>query len=128
MRSGRRPWRSSTASGFRRKSCSHRHRPARIRRRRRAAAITNDHGIAMPALIEARNLSKKYGKYTALDGVNLTIEAGRIVGLIGPNGAGKTSALRAILGLTSYEGHLTVLGREPFRDRTELMTECCFIA
>ena len=56
------------------------------------------------------------------------METGRIVGLIGPNGAGKTSALRAILGLTAYEGHLQVLGREPFRDRTALMHDACFIA
>ena len=77
----------------------------------------------MAPLIEARDLTKKYGAHVALDRANLKVEAGRIVGLIGPNGAGKTSALRAILGLTNYEGHLTVLGREPFRDRTELMTE-----
>jgi len=82
----------------------------------------------MAALIEARDLTKKYGAHVALNRATLNVEAGRIVGLIGPNGAGKTSALRAILGLTNYEGHLTVLGREPFRDRTELMNECCFIA
>ena len=82
----------------------------------------------MAALIEARDLTKKYGAHVALDRANLKVEAGRIVGLIGPNGAGKTSALRAILGLTHYEGHLSVLGREPFRERTELMNECCFIA
>lgn len=82
----------------------------------------------MPPLIEARELTKKYGNHVALDRANLNVEAGRIVGLIGPNGAGKTSALRAILGLTHYEGHLTVLGREPFRERKELMNECCFIA
>src|ERR1700732_5608422 len=82
----------------------------------------------MAPLIEARELTKKSGAPVALDRANLHVEAGRIVGLIGPNGAGKTSALRAILGLTHYEGHLTVLGREPFRDRTRLMNECCFIA
>ncbi|MGB6307931.1 MAG: ABC transporter ATP-binding protein [Steroidobacteraceae bacterium] len=82
----------------------------------------------MSALIEARDLTKKYGAQLALDRVNFTVEAGRIVGLIGPNGAGKTSALRAILGLTSYEGQLRVLGREPYRDRTALMHEACFIA
>jgi ABC-2 type transport system ATP-binding protein len=82
----------------------------------------------MPALIEAKDLTKRYGKHIALDRANLSIEAGKIVGLIGPNGAGKTSALRAILGLTSYEGQLTVLGREPFRDRTALMGDACFIA
>jgi ABC-2 type transport system ATP-binding protein len=82
----------------------------------------------MPALIEARNLTKKYGKHTALDHVNFAVETGRIVGLIGPNGAGKTSALRAILGLTSYEGQLRVLDREPFGDRAALMNDACFIA
>jgi ABC-2 type transport system ATP-binding protein len=84
--------------------------------------------ISMAPLIEARNLSKKYGSHVALDNVNVSIEAGRIVGLIGPNGAGKTSALRAMLGLTSYEGELRVLGREPFRERTALMNDACFIA
>ena len=82
----------------------------------------------MPPLIEARDLTKKYGKHVALDRANFTVEAGRIVGLIGPNGAGKTSALRAMLGLTAYEGHLQVLGREPFRERTALMRDACFIA
>jgi ABC-2 type transport system ATP-binding protein len=84
--------------------------------------------FTMPALIDAQKLTKRYGKYTALDQVSFTIETGRIVGLIGPNGAGKTSALRAILGLSSYEGTLSVLGREPFSDRTNLMNEACFIA
>jgi len=82
----------------------------------------------MPALIEARDLTKKYGSFVALDRANFTIQTGRIVGLIGPNGAGKTSALRAILGLTAYEGQLHVLGREPFRDRARLMNDACFIA
>jgi ABC-2 type transport system ATP-binding protein len=82
----------------------------------------------MLPLIEARDLTKTYGSLTALDRANFTIEAGRIVGLIGPNGAGKTTALRAILGLTTYEGRLQVLGREPFRDRADLMNDACFIA
>jgi len=82
----------------------------------------------MPPLIQARDLTKKYGAHVALDRANFTVEAGRIVGLIGPNGAGKTSALRAILGLTAYEGQLSVLGREPFRERTQLMFDACFIA
>jgi ABC-2 type transport system ATP-binding protein len=82
----------------------------------------------MPALIEARDLTKKYGAQVALDRASFSVQAGRIVGLIGPNGAGKTSALRAILGLTSYEGQLRVLDREPFRDRTALMHDACFIA
>ena len=82
----------------------------------------------MPALIEALDLTKKYGTHVALDRANFSVEAGRIVGLIGPNGAGKTTALRAILGLTAYEGQLKVLGHEPFRERTALMHDACFIA
>jgi ABC-2 type transport system ATP-binding protein len=82
----------------------------------------------MTVLIEARDLTKKYGKHTALDQATFTVESGRIVGLIGPNGAGKTSALRAVLGLATYQGHLRVLDREPFGDRTALMMDACFIA
>jgi ABC-2 type transport system ATP-binding protein len=84
--------------------------------------------ITMPALIEAQDLSKSYGAHVALDRANFSVEAGRIVGLIGPNGAGKTTALRAVLGLTAYQGRLQVLGREPLRDRTRLMQDACFIA
>jgi ABC-2 type transport system ATP-binding protein len=79
-------------------------------------------------LIEARGLTKRYGKTEALAGIDLQVEEGRIVGLIGPNGAGKTTALKAILGLTSYEGQLQVLGLDPYRDRHRLMQEVCFIA
>jgi ABC-2 type transport system ATP-binding protein len=82
----------------------------------------------MSALIEARDLTKKYGAHVALDRIDFSVAAGRIVGLIGPNGAGKTSALRAVLGLTAYQGHLQVLGREPFRERAALMCDACFIA
>jgi ABC-2 type transport system ATP-binding protein len=82
----------------------------------------------MTSLIEARDLTKKYGAHVALDRANFSVQAGRIVGLIGPNGAGKTTALRAVLGLTAYEGRLQVLGREPFRERTELMRDASFIA
>jgi ABC-2 type transport system ATP-binding protein len=82
----------------------------------------------MSAVIQARDLSKKFGSHVALDHVNFAVQPGRIVGLIGPNGAGKTTALRAVLGLTSYEGALDVLGREPFRERAALMREASFIA
>ena len=79
-------------------------------------------------VIEARGLRKAYGPTTALDGVSLRVEEGRILGLIGPNGAGKTTALNAILGLTPYEGELKVLGRDPWTERDQLMREVCFIA
>ncbi|HUZ13581.1 MAG TPA: ABC transporter ATP-binding protein [Caulobacteraceae bacterium] len=80
------------------------------------------------ACIEARGLRKTYGSAVALDGVDLKVEAGRILGLIGPNGAGKSTALKAILGLTPYQGELTVLGRHPWRERDQLMREVSFIA
>jgi ABC-2 type transport system ATP-binding protein len=79
-------------------------------------------------VIEARGLRKAFGATIALDGVNLLVEEGRILGLIGPNGAGKTTALNAILGLTPYQGELRVLGRDPWAERDELMRDVCFIA
>jgi ABC-2 type transport system ATP-binding protein len=82
----------------------------------------------MTAVIEARGLTKAYRTTRALDGVSFAVQPGRIVGLIGPNGAGKTTALKAILGLTPFEGELRVLGRDPYRDRDELMRDVCFIA
>src|SRR5499425_2933119 len=80
------------------------------------------------ACIEARGLRKVFGSTVAVDGIDLRIEEGRILGMIGPNGAGKTTALNAILGLTSYEGELNVLGRDPWTNRDELMREVSFIA
>src|SRR2546429_7499401 len=80
------------------------------------------------ACIEARGLRKAFGTTVALDGIDLRVEEGRILGLIGPNGAGKTTALNAILGLTSYEGELKVLGRDPWSAREELMRDVSFIA
>jgi ABC-2 type transport system ATP-binding protein len=80
------------------------------------------------ATIEAQGLRKVFGTTVALDNVNLRVEEGRILGLIGPNGAGKTTALNAILGLTSFEGRLTVLGRDPWSAREDLMRDVSFIA
>src|SRR5215472_13077059 len=78
--------------------------------------------------IEARGLRKTFGSTTALEGVDLRVEEGRILGLIGPNGAGKTTALNAILGLIPYQGELRVLGRDPWVERDQLMRDVCFIA
>jgi ABC-2 type transport system ATP-binding protein len=78
--------------------------------------------------IEARGLRKAYGATVALDGVDLKVEEGRILGLIGPNGAGKSTALNAILGLTPFQGDLKVMGRDPWTQRDELMRDVCFIA
>jgi ABC-2 type transport system ATP-binding protein len=78
--------------------------------------------------IEARGLRKTFGSTVAVDGIDLRVEEGRILGLIGPNGAGKTTALKAILGLTPFEGELRVLGRDPWTERDELMRDVSFIA
>src|SRR6266851_3731207 len=94
-------------------------RNRKLKKRRDAEAM---------ACIEARGLRKAFGTTIALDGVDLRVEEGRILGIIGPNGAGKTTALNAILGLTSYEGKLTVLGRDPWNAREELMRDVSFIA
>jgi ABC-2 type transport system ATP-binding protein len=80
------------------------------------------------ATIEAHGLRKTFGTTVALDGIDLRVEEGRILGLVGPNGAGKTTALNAILGLTPYQGELKVLGRDPWNERDELMRDVSFIA
>src|SRR5688500_10025892 len=80
------------------------------------------------ACIEARGLRKAFGSTVALDGIDLRVEEGRILGLIGPNGAGKSTALHAILGLIPFQGELKVLGRDPWTEREELMRDVAFIA
>ncbi|WP_333676839.1 ABC transporter ATP-binding protein [Dyella sp.] len=82
----------------------------------------------MNAVVTANGLSKRYKNMLALDNLSFQIPAGRIVGLIGPNGAGKTTALKAILGLTGFQGQLNVLGFDPRSQRDRLMEEVCFIA
>lgn len=78
--------------------------------------------------IEARGLRKTFGATIALDGIDLRVGEGRILGLIGPNGAGKSTALNAILGLIAYQGELKVLGRDPWKERDQLMCDVCFVA
>src|SRR5262245_41579980 len=79
-------------------------------------------------LIEARGLRKAFGRTIALDGLDLRVEEGRILGLIGPSGAGKSTALTAILGLTQYEVERSVPGRNPWAERDPLVRDVAFIA
>ena len=79
-------------------------------------------------VVEARGLAKRFGNFTALKGATFTIPLGRIVGVIGANGAGKTTMLNAVLGLSSYEGELKVLGHDPSKERPALMQDICFIS
>jgi ABC-2 type transport system ATP-binding protein len=78
--------------------------------------------------IQATGLHKSYGSSVALSSIDLNVAEGRILGLIGPNGAGKTTLLNAILGLTSFQGTLSVLGRNPWTQRDQLMNDVAFVA
>ncbi|MEE4277554.1 MAG: ABC transporter ATP-binding protein [Halieaceae bacterium] len=82
----------------------------------------------MQTIIEARGLSRSFGDIHAVDGIDLSVTTGSVVGLIGPNGAGKTTFLRALLGLTRCDGELSVLGFEPHAQRARMMEQVCFIA
>lgn len=70
----------------------------------------------MSTLLEVKDVCKRYGKKTALDHLNLTLESGHIVGLLGPNGSGKTTLIKLINGiLTPDEGEILVEGIEDWR-------------
>src|SRR6202044_2520531 len=78
--------------------------------------------------IQATGLHKSYGSSVALNSIDLNVAEGRILGLIGPNGAGKTTLLNAILGLTSFQGSLSVLARNPWTQRDQLMNDVAVVA
>ena len=78
--------------------------------------------------IEASGVRKSFGSKVALDGINLRLDEGRILGIIGPNGAGKTTLLNALLGLTTCEGQLRVFGLDPWTHRDLLLRQISFIA
>src|SRR4029079_17964100 len=95
---------------------------------RRTVVAPEGDTMTPPLCIDARGLRKTYSNAVALDGFDLQVEHGSIVGIVGPNGAGKSTALGAILGLVDVSGELRVLGRDPRRDRTALMRDVAFIA
>src|SRR5579864_7366739 len=97
-------------------------------RRRPRSWIPRMRSAEAMACIEARGLRKVFGTTIALDGIDMRVEEGRIVGLIGPNGAGKTTALNAILGIIPCQGDLKVLGRDPWTAREQLMRDVSFIS
>lgn len=75
------------------------------------------------AEIECRNLVKKYGRKTSLDGVNLTLENQRVIGLAGPNGSGKTTLIKLIQRLlTPTSGEITIHGMRPGRDTKKVIS------
>lgn len=79
-------------------------------------------------LLEIVDLTKKFGKFTALDGVNLGLERGEVYGFIGPNGAGKTTAIRVILGiLKATSGRAEVFGLDAWRDAVEIHKRIAYV-
>ncbi len=78
-------------------------------------------------VIKATNISKKYDESYALDGIDIEVGKGQIMGLIGPNGAGKSTFLQSVLGLLKTEGNLEVLGLDPRKDRHKLLKDVCSI-
>lgn len=80
------------------------------------------------SIVSVRALKKQFGKTEILHGLDFDIPAGRIYGLVGHNGAGKTTTLNAMLGLTSYEGSVQVLGQDPYQHRARLMRDVAFIS
>ncbi|MFC9558404.1 ATP-binding cassette domain-containing protein [Agromyces sp. NPDC056965] len=82
----------------------------------------------MNTLIETRGLEKSFGRVRALDGLDLSVEAGEVHGFLGPNGAGKSTTIRVLLGLIrSSGGHATLFGRDPWRDAVELHRRIAYV-
>jgi ABC-2 type transport system ATP-binding protein len=78
-------------------------------------------------IVKGAGISKQFGDLQALDNIDLDIKAGSILGLIGPNGAGKTTLLRSLLGLTQFNGEMEVLGKDPRKQRAEILADVCTI-
>jgi polyether ionophore transport system ATP-binding protein len=82
----------------------------------------------MSNVIEVRALRKSFGRTRALDGLDLTVQAGEVHAFLGPNGAGKTTTIRILLGLLRPEGgQATLLGGDPWRDATTLHTRLAYV-
>ena len=82
----------------------------------------------MSTILEMKNITKKFGKFTALKDVNLTVNSGEIYGFIGPNGAGKTTAIRTILGiLRATSGEVKVFGKDAWRDSVEIHKNIAYV-
>lgn len=92
-----------------------------------ANTVTAVTTVAAENLVEARDLTVRYGAKRAVDGVSFSIPKGRVVGLLGHNGAGKSTLMKAMVGLAQPEGALSVLGLNPIKDRVALLESACYI-
>lgn len=77
--------------------------------------------------IEIMGLTKYYGKFKALDNINLNIPQGKIIGLLGKNGAGKSTLMRSILGFLQYKGKVNILGKSIEEQKHNIFTDVAFI-
>ena len=79
------------------------------------------------SLLQVRNLTKRFDKLVAVDGLDLEVRAGEVIGLLGVNGAGKTTVMNMILGLTiPNEGTITVFGKDLQKHRIEILKRTNF--
>ena len=79
-------------------------------------------------IVEVTNLTKKFGKFTALDGVNLEVKKGEVYGFIGPNGAGKSTTIRVLLGIIkATSGEAKIFGMDAWKDAVEIHKRIAYV-
>lgn len=79
-------------------------------------------------MIEMQNITKKFGNFTALDGINLSVGEGEIHGFIGPNGAGKTTTIRVLMGiLKATSGTATIFGKDVWKDSVDIHKRIAYV-
>jgi len=79
-------------------------------------------------ILKTTNLTKKFGKFTALDGVNIEVNEGEVYGFIGPNGAGKSTTIRVLLGIIkATEGKVTIFGKDAWADAVEIHKRIAYV-
>ncbi|HEY4601843.1 MAG TPA: ABC transporter ATP-binding protein [Cerasibacillus sp.] len=80
------------------------------------------------SVIKTTNLTKRFGKFTALDGVNIDLKEGEVYGFIGPNGAGKSTTIRVLLGiLKATEGEAKIFGKDAWADAVEIHKRIAYV-
>ncbi|MEW9676714.1 ABC transporter ATP-binding protein [Lentibacillus sp. L22] len=79
-------------------------------------------------ILKASHLSKRFGKFTALDGVSMEVNEGEVYGFIGPNGAGKSTTIRILLGmLKATQGKATIFGKDVWNDAVDIHKRIAYV-
>lgn len=80
------------------------------------------------SVVSVNNLTKRFGKFTALDGVNMEVNEGEVYGFIGPNGAGKSTTIRVLLGiLKATQGNATIFGQDVWSDAVDIHKQIAYV-